>query len=557
MMPMAITFMCPRCTHEQRIEDERIGKDVPCKICHHLIKTAPPSDKPKGKLAGAEKDAQQEGIKASSQTVSIGKKPDGEHEKRPAPRGVRAKETASFGGLALVLVGAGVFFLLALLCGGGIGAYFMFRSDGRADDQIAHNDIPVVQEKDANQRRDEKPDNFPQPGPQPGPRPGPDVIPPFKEPKPFPFPPQLDNLDHNNPNHIDRVIEQLRGPAPQRGQALAWLNQANPNNVRRGDVAKLLDSMMDEQLTLPLGNDSFFNPYFRWATKDCVPSLIRVVDHQSTAVWHNRYRHEAMKLLAQFKDARGAEPIAKRLSGIFDGQSPYEALIEMGPVAESAVLRYFNDPDGRKREAARRILQAYKTRNEVLLNACLTDLDGPDANRRGGALQWFAKSPVDAKRQPEVARAINKCLDHPDCLRNGDLVATLQNWATTENVPKLAQILDQSRFGNAVAIRILGKLRDPEGIKAVARSMGNFFNQQEARNALKECGSTAEPAVIEAMNATSDGRARMEYVRLLGEIGTRKLGGAALQQLASRFQQDRFLNQVIQQSLKAINDRGK
>ena len=37
----------------------------------------------------------------------------------------------------MVLIGGGVFLLLALLCGGGgFGAYLMFRSDRKPDDKI-------------------------------------------------------------------------------------------------------------------------------------------------------------------------------------------------------------------------------------------------------------------------------------------------------------------------------------------------------------------------------------------------------------------------------------
>jgi hypothetical protein len=187
----------------------------------------------------------------------------------------------------------------------------------------------------------------------------------------------------------------------------------------------------------------------------------------------------------------------------------------------------------------------------------LIDLESADANRRSAALQWLANSPVDEKRRPEVSRALNKSLDHPDCLRNGDLVKSLENWCTTANVAKLADILNQSQFGNGPAIRILGKLRDPDGIKAVAKGLGNPFNQHEAKKVLKENPVIAEPAVIELLNTTNDNRARQECVRLLGEIGTKNASGPALQQLAARFPQDRLLGIFVQQSMKAISARDR
>ena len=551
---MAVTLECPRCMHEQRIEDDRIGKDVPCKICHHLIKTGIAGEKPKANLAAAEKDTQPDAVKEGSPSVPTGKKTtaisaneptkpgkkrtdnEGDYEKRPVPRKRPANQGGSSAGIAMVLIGGAVCLLLALLCGGGgFGAYLLFRSDAKPDDKIAQND---------------KPEFGPQPGPEPGPQPAPE---PGPRPGPDPFAP----LDANDPNQIDRVLDQLKGPAQQRGPALAWLNQANPNHARRDEVARLLDGMVEEQMKSPLGNDNLFNPYFKWATKDSVPSLIRLVDHSSGAFWYNTYRHEAMKLLAKFKDARGAESVANRLASPFERNNATAILIEMGPIAERAVLKYFNHPDHNIRGSARKILQTYNTRDEMLFAICLADLDGTDVNRRAGALQWLAKSPVDDKRKSEVSKSLNKLLDQPDSLRNGDLVATLENWGTNENVLKLTQILDQSRFGNPAAIRILGKMRDPDGIKAIARAIANPLNHGEARRVLKEVGPLAEPAVIDVLTATNDIRTRLECIRLLGEIGTAKVSGTALQQLAQRSPQDRFLLQNIQQAQMAINARDK
>ena len=410
---MAITLECPRCTHEQRIDDDKVGKDVPCKICHHLIKTGTGIEKPKAKLAAAEKDTQPEAVKVGSPSVPTGKKTttisatepakpskkrsdqEDDGEKRPVPRKRRANQGGSSAGIGMVLIGGGVCLLLALLCGGGgFGAYLLFRSDAKPDDKIAQND---------------KPELGPQQGPEPGPRPGPDPFAPVKDPKPFQPPLQPEKLDANDPNHIDRVLDQLKGPAQQRGPALAWLNQANPNHARRDEVVRLLDGMVEEQMKSPFGNDNLFNPYFKWATKDSVPSLLRLVDHSSGAHWYKKYRHEAMKLLAKFKDARGAEPVAKRLASPFERNNAADILIEMGPIAESAVLKYFNHPDHNIRNSARKILQAYNTRNEVLFGICLADLDGTDANRHVGALQWLAKSQVDDNANPKCPNHSTSC----------------------------------------------------------------------------------------------------------------------------------------------------
>ena len=169
----------------------------------------------------------------------------------------------------------------------------------------------------------------------------------------------------------------------------------------------------------------------------------------------------------------------------------------------------------------------------------------------------LANSPVDAKRRAEVARGLNKDLDKANLFFDKDLVKALETWGTSDNVPGLSQHLEKNGPGNREAVRILGKIRDANAIKAIAKAMNNFAIAGEARNVLKEVGSMAEPAVIEVMAGTNDNRARQDCIRLLGEIGTRNVSGPALQFLAGRFPQDRFLLTTIQQAQAAILARGK
>ena len=554
---MAITLQCPRCTHQQKIDDDQVGKAVPCKICHHLIKAGVEQEKPKPKPPAAEK---QENIKSGSPSAPpVGKKStpkrkedsDGDDD-RPVRRNRRPQEESS-SSMVMFLIGGGALVVLVLLCGGAsLGGFFLLRSDRRQEDQIqiVQNDNFVPQVPNQNQR-----DDIPfRPGPGPGPQPFNNPNP-FPPPPPPPPPPPQENLDPNNPNHIDRVLTLLAGNADVRPLAFVWLISANPDHPRRLEVAQHLEKIGNEELTRPF--TKYFDAYFRWTTKDNVPSLLRFAQNTAFTVWDNDRRQKSMLALGKLKEGSAAETIAAKLGNVFDGDTATNSLVEMGPVAQEVVLKYFNHPDGRARDQARRLLQGYNAKPDVYYTQCLADLNGGDDKRYTGALQWLAQSQVDDKRKADVSKALNKCLDNPDCLRNTDLVTSLEKWGTTENVPKLAQLAEKSQFGNGPAIRILGKMRDPEGIKAIARSMANFFNQQEAKQVLRECGSMAEPAVIEAMNMTTDGRARTEYVRLLGDIGTIKGSGPALQQLAFRFQQDRFLILSIQQSQKAIVARGK
>jgi HEAT repeat protein len=686
---MAITLTCPRCMHKQKIDDDKADKEVPCKICHHGIK--PPPAKNKTKLpaaAAAPNGASKPGVKAklapdedmenagiqsgaprvqsAKQTAANGKKPrravddddnDDDDDDDPDDDRLRRKgrdknrqaEKSSMG-MTWIMVGGGAFVLLALMCAGaGVGIFFYMDSEvpaARRNDQIVIN-VPIP-----NQDVFQPPIVFIDPNQFNNPNP-------FVNPNPF----NQENLDPNDPKQIDRVITLLQGPDENRNPAFSWLERADPNHPRRNQVAKLLEGMVAEQTQGPLPrHNAFFPAYFRWLTKDNLPSLIRLTDSAANAPWDNERRQKAMLAIAKMKDAAGAEAIASRLPNFFDRLNAAEALKELGPTGQNAVLKYFNHSDGAVRDMARRLIQGYNTRADVIVDQCLKDLDSieqgrrnaalqwfslnpaeptrrtsvalalnkllDDANlrnheflktleiwgtkenqpklltyfnhpdgglrdpvrkllqaqntlpavligqcitdlealdnrRRDAAVQWFAQNPVDEKSRPEVAKAFNKAIENEGSFNNRDLGPALEKWGTSENVPKLAMILDQAKFGRGDIVKVLGKIRDANALKALAKRLGHFFDRGDVQKTLKECGAVAEPAVIEMMNTTADKDTRTECARMLGEIGTKNQSVPALQALWARyqklpaFQQDRNFMTVAVASVNAINARMK
>jgi hypothetical protein len=555
--------------HEQKIDDDKAEKGVPCKICHNLIK---PSAKGNAKSKsspdkGIKKD---EGIKSGppsgksdKQAAITGKKPkpprvdddddDEDDRRRPSPRNRRSKEDSS-STMMFILLGGGAFVLLAILCGGGgIGLYFV-ASGAPRNEVVAQAEPP---------REEARPGPVINPGPivWDNPNPGPIFVP---NPNPGPFPGPGDpfqppeNLDPNNPNNIDRVITLLKGPAQQRGPAYRWLRAADPVHPRRNEVSKLLDPIAAEELRNQFAfAGDFFPAFFRWATVDNVPTLKKMAENPAFNPSDNERRQQSMLTLGRLKEASAAELILSKLDNAFDGDAAFKAMVEMGPVGENAVLKCFNHPNGGARDRARKLVKGYNTATDKIMTQCIADLDAADNNRRNSAVQWFAGASVDAKRRPEVARALNKSIPQANFFFEKDLAKVLETWGTAENVPPLVQRLQANKTGNDDVIRVLGKLRDPSGIKAIAQSMTNFFNQGAAKAALKEIGPTAEPAIVEAMNlAAADANNRRMYVNTLGEIGTMQ-SVPALTQIAFRFQQDKGFVNDVQRAIKSIQSRGK
>ena len=244
---MAVILQCARCMHEQKIEDDKVEKGVPCKICHNLIKQGA-----KGKFNAKAKSSTDAGVKtgppaakSNQQTGIVGKKPkqvrddddrpqsnkkrrdrddddDEDDRQRPLPRRRRQEEGSS--NLMFILLGGGAFVLLLFLCGGGgIALYFVASGDAAKNEVVARANLPVE-----NQPVPMNPGPIFKPNPNPGPGPNP-----FQPPE---------NLDPNDPNKIDRVITLLKGPEQERGQAYIWLKAANPEHPHRAEVAAILES---------------------------------------------------------------------------------------------------------------------------------------------------------------------------------------------------------------------------------------------------------------------------------------------------------------------------
>jgi predicted Zn finger-like uncharacterized protein len=136
-----------------------------------------------------------------------------------------------------------------------------------------------------------------------------------------------------------------------------------------------------------------------------------------------------------------------------------------------------------------------KTLDDVVAN-----LNSSDKNKQREAAEWLAKAPLDKGRQDEVAKALDPMLADKNNI--WPAFNALQVWATKENVPSLAKMLDADNLQgvpgdhNQKAMQILGKLQDERGAAPVARFMTNFFSREGAVNALRAMGPVAEKAVL-------------------------------------------------------------
>jgi len=192
------------------------------------------------------------------------------------------------------------------------------------------------------------------------------------------------------------------------------------------------------------------------------------------------------------------------------------------------------DVDAAMKKAEEELNKKFGVKNEKEVKSiddALTNLKSSDKNKQRQAAEWLGKASLDKGRQDEVAKTLDPLLSEKDSFWLA--LNALQVWATKDNVPSLAKLLDTDSLqgvpgdGNHKAMQILGKLQDERGAAAVARFMQNFFSRESAVNSLRAMGPVAEKAVLKYFKH-GDGGVHGAVDSLLRGYGT-KTSAIALQ----------------------------
>jgi len=185
---------------------------------------------------------------------------------------------------------------------------------------------------------------------------------------------------------IDYALEDLEGgDVFKRREAAKTLRSIEVDELRRDEVSKALqrgitdkDPFLKEEATAAL---------VKWATRKNIASLIEMLDGAKHS--HGDTRKHAIRALAQFKEDKCARAIAKMLF-TDDWMVAVDALKEMGPVSEAAVLGQIDNEDPRMRFQICGILE------EVGSSFSLDDLKRHASGDRVREVKQAAKDAVKA-----------------------------------------------------------------------------------------------------------------------------------------------------------------
>jgi HEAT repeat protein len=319
------------------------------------------------------------------------------------------------------------------------------------------------------------------------------------------------------PNNLNEALDYIKdNNVSKRYAGAQWLSRGPRDRARQDEVARtLLPILADPNPQIRLASVKALS---MWATRDQVPPLIDLLNNDDAG--SNEQRQIAIQTLGRLKDERAAGPLAQRLTNFFDREHAAKALQEMGPTAEVSVLKFYHHPDEATRSSARKILQSYHTRDDVILNQSVQDLKGPEPEHRKTVAVWLCQIPVNEPRRKEVVDALQPLLTDgtPEVRLNG--LKALAIWGTSENVPVIIRAVDDdSNEVRQTAIQTLVRLKDPRGAEAIAGRLTNFFDRDLANRALQDMGPAAEKVVVRFYHH-KDQDVRERARRLLQEYNT-------------------------------------
>lgn len=212
------------------------------------------------------------------------------------------------------------------------------------------------------------------------------------------------------------------------------------------------------------------------------------------------------------------------------------------------------DPNSVVRDRAKRLLDGYNTKDEVIVPSAAKALASTDSNRRKVAAEWLGrvKQPVP-EYHADVAKGLDTMLKDNGWGVREVAVKALTVWATRENLVALTQLLADKNFRQRLeVIEAVGRIKDAQAALVVSSQLFVPEAAATASKVLKEMGPVAEPAVLPGLNHRHP-LIRAEACNILTVIGTE----ASIEPLKKRTTIERIpaVKAVVKQALAAVMER--
>jgi predicted Zn finger-like uncharacterized protein len=519
---MAIEIACPHCKETYRLPETQIGKHVRCRKCGDtfpveqedqvpVLEEATTEDLRRNAITRREDDNfdrdRDTRVQSRSSGPPLSRSRRDEEDDRDFGRDDQEEPRGSGSGL-LILLGVGAFLLVLLVGGGGLTAYLLMPKSTPSAPSVASTAPPFGDlDKAVQEAMNKGLGNIPDGNNPGGNNPG------GNNPGGNPRPIQVPRQEEKPPQDVTAALACLRdSKASRKQEGVSFLARAPIEELRRDEVGRALDSVVDEEPSLA-GN---VLPVLRkWAPHIALDRLIKRVKDPNAFTANN-----AMDELSQIDDDRAAEAIVGQLKVFGRGHHAARNLERMGKRAEKFVLPLYNDRDTFIRGDARAVLRTIGTKDEDIFKQTVDDLNSTDIEKRKHAVDELVKhKPRDRQTQERVAKALESMFTVKDFILPGKALDALETWATNDNVPALLELLGDPGKINQV-LKVLAKLKDERMIKPLVLRLNSPQRLTIAKIVLGYGEAAEELVQIQLRNL--DQETRLTAVDMLGEIGTKK-----------------------------------
>jgi HEAT repeat protein len=338
---------------------------------------------------------------------------------------------------------------------------------------------------------------------------------------------------------VAEALAMLKDPdVRRRVVAAGWLAQQRVDEFQRAEVARALDPLLNDAQTREAGAKALV----AWATKENVPSLLKVLDVKEGNAWR-----PAMSILGKLKDERAVAPLVGQMAdGLRRGEA-VNALRALGPMAQKQVLKSLHHKDPGVRLAVAGLLRGYNTPESDLVGQSIEDLRSTDKETRRLAADDLARRKVDENKHADASLALEPLLADADGGIRTAAVGALKVWATKDNIPALLRVLDKDPTLVDKVLDVLVKFKDDRVYVVLARCLLIPNYRAKASKGLKDMGPAAEKVVVPLL-LNPDVMVRKEACHILGAIGTK----ASIPYLANLARRDPATSNDAKSAQRAI-----
>lgn len=303
-------------------------------------------------------------------------------------------------------------------------------------------------------------------------------------------------------------------------EAVEWLSDQPVDAIHKADVMAGFVACLERQSQVR----EIMPQLVAWAGSDAEALLLGYLLDPESVKNDSAVIEESMKFLHE----RNHPDLAPALAGLVKSGNvqAFEArryLKLIGSSAEDEILPLMNSSEFGARNAARELLDEFKTSPEKRTAQCLTDLDSSEESTREEASRYLREKGVfDESSRRTLLAKLEPVIENSRSFQKFDNFELYLAHAQLENEEfVIARAEDDDHRVSSAAMKWLGEQASPRGLALLGQAFLDPRMRTKAAPALKAAGPAAEEILLPLVDG-GDLPTQLEALRTLEAVGTEK-----------------------------------